>query len=96
MHFDETGDVCRVKKVTMMTEKVAGGVLSGVLKVSGYFSSSVANSRFGKKFLKLVPGEMALATLDGFSKPHFIYILLLGYAFLTFIDVLDDLTCDFI
>ncbi|GJX55348.1 early responsive to dehydration 7, chloroplastic-like protein [Tanacetum coccineum] len=58
----------RVKKVTMMTEKVAGGVLSGVLKVSGYFSSSVANSRLGKKFLKHVPGEMAIATLDGFSK----------------------------
>ncbi|PWA61961.1 hypothetical protein CTI12_AA370420 [Artemisia annua] len=61
-------NIQRVKKVTMMTEKVAGGVLSGVLKVSGYFSSSVANSKFGKKFLKLVPGEMALATLDGFSK----------------------------
>nr|XP_043615763.1 protein EARLY-RESPONSIVE TO DEHYDRATION 7, chloroplastic-like [Erigeron canadensis] len=58
----------RVKKMTKMTEKVAGGVLSGVLKVSGYFSSSVANSKLGKKFFKLLPGEMALATIDGFSK----------------------------
>ncbi|KAK1432632.1 hypothetical protein QVD17_09530 [Tagetes erecta] len=61
-------NIRRVNKVTKMTEKVAGGVLSGVLKITGYFSSSVANSKLGKKFFKLVPGEMALATLDGFSK----------------------------
>ncbi|CAM8953787.1 unnamed protein product [Rhodiola kirilowii] len=58
----------RVKKVTKMTEKVANGVLSGVLKVSGFFSSSVANSRVGKKFFGLLPGEAVLASLDGFSK----------------------------
>lgn len=50
-----------------MTEKVATGVLSGVVKVSGFFTSSVANSSVGKKFLGLLPGEMVLATLDGFS-----------------------------
>ncbi|KAK3005176.1 hypothetical protein RJ639_016344 [Escallonia herrerae] len=57
----------RVKKVTKMTEKVAGGVLSGVVKVSGFFTSSVANSKAGKKFFGLLPGEMVLASLDGFS-----------------------------
>nr|XP_033508417.1 protein EARLY-RESPONSIVE TO DEHYDRATION 7, chloroplastic-like isoform X3 [Nicotiana tomentosiformis] len=56
----------RVKRVTKMTEKVAIGVLSGVLQVSGFFTSSVANSIVGKKFFRMMPGEMVLATLDGF------------------------------
>ncbi|XP_006340753.1 uncharacterized protein [Solanum tuberosum] len=58
----------RVKTVTKMTEKVALGVLSGVLSVSGFFTSSVVNSVAGKKFFKMLPGEMVLATLDGFCK----------------------------
>ncbi|XP_065855777.1 protein EARLY-RESPONSIVE TO DEHYDRATION 7, chloroplastic-like isoform X2 [Euphorbia lathyris] len=58
----------RVKRMTKMTEKVANGVLSGVLKVSGFFTSSVANSKVGKKFFGLLPGEIILASLDGFSK----------------------------
>lgn len=58
----------RVKKMTKMTEKVATGVLSGVVKVSGYFTSSVVNSKVGKKFFGLLPGEMVLASLDGFSR----------------------------
>ncbi|XP_057416185.1 protein EARLY-RESPONSIVE TO DEHYDRATION 7, chloroplastic [Lotus japonicus] len=58
----------RVKKVTKMTESVAHGVLSGVIKVSGFFTSSVANSKAGKKFFSLLPGEVVLASLDGFSK----------------------------
>ncbi|XP_022740670.1 senescence/dehydration-associated protein At3g51250-like isoform X3 [Durio zibethinus] len=58
----------RVKKVTKMTQKVANGVLSGVVKVSGVVMSSVANSKAGKKFFSLLPGEMVLATLDGFNR----------------------------
>ncbi|KAL6959922.1 Protein EARLY-RESPONSIVE TO DEHYDRATION 7, chloroplastic [Sarracenia purpurea var. burkii] len=58
----------RVKRVTKMTEKVATGVLTGVVKVSGFFTSSVANSKVGKKFFSLLPGEIVLASLDGFSK----------------------------
>ncbi|KAL5557534.1 hypothetical protein UlMin_039770 [Ulmus minor] len=58
----------RVKRVSKMTEKVANGVLSGVVKVSGFFTSSVANSKAGKKFFGLLPGEIILASLDGFSK----------------------------
>ncbi|XP_059623466.1 protein EARLY-RESPONSIVE TO DEHYDRATION 7, chloroplastic-like isoform X1 [Cornus florida] len=58
----------RVKRVTKMTEKVATGVLSGVVKVSGFFTGKVANSKLGKKFFGLLPGEIVLASLDGFSK----------------------------
>ncbi|KAJ4843312.1 hypothetical protein Tsubulata_030220 [Turnera subulata] len=58
----------RVKRMTKMTEKVANGVLSGVVKVAGLFTSSVANSKMGKKIFGLLPGEIVLASLDGFSK----------------------------
>ncbi|KAG5050831.1 hypothetical protein AAZX31_02G044500 [Glycine max] len=58
----------RVKKVTKMTESVANGVLTGVVKVSGFFTSSMANSKAGKKIFSLLPGEVVLASLDGFSK----------------------------
>lgn len=51
-----------------MSEHVALGVLSGVVKVSGFFTSSVVNSKAGKKLFSLFPGEIVLATLDGFSK----------------------------
>ncbi|KAK6913572.1 Senescence/spartin-associated, C-terminal [Dillenia turbinata] len=60
--------VKRVKRMTKMTEKVAVGILSGVVKVSGFFTSSVANSKAGKKFFGLLPGEIVLASLDGFNK----------------------------
>lgn len=62
--------LCRVKRMTKMTESVANGILSGVIKVSGFFTSSVANTKVGKKFFSLLPGEIVLATLDGFSKPN--------------------------
>lgn len=58
----------RVKKMSKMSQKVANGVLSGVVKVSGYFTSSVANSKMGKKFFDLLPGEIVLASLDGFGR----------------------------
>ncbi|KAG4973444.1 protein EARLY-RESPONSIVE TO DEHYDRATION 7, chloroplastic-like [Glycine soja] len=58
----------RVKRVTKMTEKVANGFLSGVVKVSGFFTSSVINSKAGKKIFSFLPGEVLLASLDGFSK----------------------------
>ncbi|KAK7860894.1 protein EARLY-RESPONSIVE TO DEHYDRATION 7, chloroplastic [Quercus suber] len=58
----------RVKKLTKTTEKMASGVLSGVVKVSGFFTSSIVNSKVGKKFFSLLPGEIVLASLDGFSR----------------------------
>lgn len=63
--------LCRVKKMTKMTESVANSVLSGVIKVSGFFTSSVANTKVGKKFFSLLPGEVILASLDGFSKLYY-------------------------
>ncbi|XP_059653996.1 protein EARLY-RESPONSIVE TO DEHYDRATION 7, chloroplastic-like [Cornus florida] len=58
----------RVKKMTKMSENVATGILSGVVKVSGFFTSSIVNSKAGKKFFSLLPGEIILASLDGFNK----------------------------
>lgn len=57
-----------VKKVTKMSEEVAAGILSGVVKVTGYFTGSLANSKAGIKFFSLLPGEIVLASLDGFGK----------------------------
>lgn len=58
----------RVKKLTKMSEDVATGILSGVVKVSGFITGSIVNSRAGKKFFSLLPGEIVLASLDGFNK----------------------------
>lgn len=63
-----TDDIFRVKQLTKMSEKVVSGVLSGVVKVSGFFTSSIVNSKVGKKFFSLLPGEIVLASFDGFSK----------------------------
>ncbi|KAF6174334.1 hypothetical protein GIB67_040827 [Kingdonia uniflora] len=61
-------NVQRVKRLSKMTENVAIGILSGVVKVSGFFTSSIVNSSMGKKFFSLMPGEIVLASLDGFNK----------------------------
>ncbi|XP_077246595.1 protein EARLY-RESPONSIVE TO DEHYDRATION 7, chloroplastic-like [Tasmannia lanceolata] len=58
----------RVRRVSKMSEEVVSGVLSGVVRVAGFFTSSVVNSRAGKKFFSLLPGEIVLASLDGFGK----------------------------
>ncbi|KAL9354251.1 hypothetical protein Peur_052221 [Populus x canadensis] len=58
----------RVKKLTKMSEGVALGILTGVVKVSGFFTSPIVNSKVGKKFFSLMPGEIVLASLDGFNK----------------------------
>lgn len=68
--------ILRVKKLTKMSEKVATGILSGVVKVSGFFTGPIVNSKVGKKFFSLLPGEIVLATLDGFSKLFFSVCLL--------------------
>lgn len=63
-----------------MTEKVATGLLSGVVKVSGFFTSSVVNSKAGKTFFSLLPGEIVLASLDGFSMSIILFLVFyLGY-----------------
>ncbi|KAF3796440.1 hypothetical protein EJ110_NYTH01443 [Nymphaea thermarum] len=58
----------RAKKVTKMSQKVMSGILCGVVKVGGFFTSSVTNSAVGQKFFRLLPGEVVLATIDGFGK----------------------------
>lgn len=58
----------RVKRLTKMSEEVATGILTGVVKVSGFITGSIVNSRAGKKFFSLLPGEIVLASLDGFNK----------------------------
>jgi len=66
-----------------MSEKVALGVLSGAVKVSGFLTSSVVNSKPGKKFFSFLPGEVLLASLDGFSKllNKCLFIVLRCYAY---------------
>lgn len=80
--------------MTKMTEKVAKGVLSGAVKVSGFFTSSVVNSAAGKKLFGLLPGEMVLATLDGFSKRELLYTIIFVYILkLNFVFVLCVCVC---
>ncbi|RWV85757.1 hypothetical protein GW17_00052427, partial [Ensete ventricosum] len=57
----------RVKRMTKMSDKVANGVLSGVLKFSGSLTSTVVNSKAGSKLFRLLPAEVILASLDGFG-----------------------------
>ncbi|KAI9194365.1 hypothetical protein LWI28_005371 [Acer negundo] len=57
----------RVKKLTKMSENVANRTLSRVVKVSGFFTSSIVNSKVGKKFFSLLPREIFLASLGRFN-----------------------------
>jgi hypothetical protein len=61
-----------------MSNRVANSILSGVLKVTGFVTSTVLNSKPAQKFFKLMPGEVILASLDGFgmSDLHFFKICL--------------------
>lgn len=65
-----------------MSEKVATGVLSGVVKVSGFLTSSVANSKVGKKFFGMLPGEIVVASLDGFGSSSTLLCFLISFPFL--------------
>eukprot|EP00252_Welwitschia_mirabilis_P026470 TRINITY_DN8699_c0_g1_i2.p1 TRINITY_DN8699_c0_g1~~TRINITY_DN8699_c0_g1_i2.p1 ORF type:complete len:387 (-),score=57.10 TRINITY_DN8699_c0_g1_i2:220-1380(-) len=58
----------RAKRVSKMSHKIAKGVLGGVVKVSGVVAGSVINSKAGKKFFSLLPGEVVLASFDSFGK----------------------------
>eukprot|EP00249_Psilotum_nudum_P011164 c23003_g1_i1 orf=358-1674(+) len=61
-------NIRRVKKMSKMTDKVAKAVLQGILNTTGIITGSIIKSKAGQKFFKLVPGEVALASLDGFNK----------------------------
>ncbi|KAK9113264.1 hypothetical protein Scep_020783 [Stephania cephalantha] len=58
----------RVKRISKMSDSLANGLLSGVLKLSAFFTTSIANSKAANNFFSLLPGEIVLASLDGFSK----------------------------
>lgn len=60
--------ITRVKNMTKRSEDAATAILSGVIKVSDTITGSVVNSRVGKKFFNMIPGEIILASFDGFQK----------------------------
>ena len=53
--------------MSVATESVAKSVLEGVVKTAGFFSGAMIRSKPGKKFFKLLPGEVALVSLDAFG-----------------------------
>ncbi|KAL1363501.1 hypothetical protein AAHE18_03G153300 [Arachis hypogaea] len=62
----------RVRKLSKMTEKLSKSLLNGVGIVSGSVMTPVLKSKTGKKFLKMLPGEVLLASLDALSKTRFL------------------------
>lgn len=58
----------RVKKMSRMSERIAKGVLAGVITASGLASGTVMRSRAGKKFFGMLPGQVALVSLDAFTR----------------------------
>ncbi|XP_047338624.1 protein EARLY-RESPONSIVE TO DEHYDRATION 7, chloroplastic-like [Impatiens glandulifera] len=68
IHPETLKKIQRIKRVAKMTEEVIGGILSGVIEISGFFTNFVVYSNMGKKFFNLLPGEIVLASMDGFNK----------------------------
>ncbi|CAL9076114.1 unnamed protein product [Musa acuminata var. zebrina] len=58
----------RAKRIPKLSDKVANGVLTGVLKFSGTVTNSIVTSKVGSKLFRLLPAEVVLASLDGFGK----------------------------
>lgn len=67
----------RVKSMTKKSEDAATAILSGVIKVSDTITGSVVNSRVGKTFFNMFPGEIILASFDGFR----ILLLFISFVF---------------
>lgn len=57
-----------MRKLSKMTEKLSKSVLNGVGIVSGSVMAPVVKSQSGKAFLRMLPGEVLLASLDAVSK----------------------------
>lgn len=57
----------RVMNMSIATEQVAKSVLDGVVKAAGFFSGALMRSQAGKKFFQLLPGEVALVSMDAFG-----------------------------
>lgn len=57
-----------MRKLTNMTEHLSKSLLNGVGIVSGSLMAPVLKSQPGQAFLKMLPGEVLLASLDAVSK----------------------------
>lgn len=58
----------RVRKLSKMTEKMSKSLLDGVVFATGTVAKPLFQSKPGKAFLSMVPGEVLLATLDSVEK----------------------------
>ncbi|KDP33791.1 hypothetical protein JCGZ_07362 [Jatropha curcas] len=58
----------RVRKLSKMTEKLSKTTLDGVGIVAGSVMTPLVNSKAGKAFFSMVPGEVLLASLDAVNK----------------------------
>ncbi|CAL0332506.1 unnamed protein product [Lupinus luteus] len=58
----------RVRQLTNMTEKLSKSLLDGVGIVSGSVMAPVLNSQPGQALLRMLPGEVLLASLDAVNK----------------------------
>ncbi|KAK9947815.1 hypothetical protein M0R45_003418 [Rubus argutus] len=58
----------RVRRLSKMTSKLSKSMLDGVGIVTGSVMAPVVNSKAGKSFLGMVPGQVLLASLDAINK----------------------------
>ncbi|KAL2929022.1 hypothetical protein RDABS01_034433 [Bienertia sinuspersici] len=58
----------RARKLTDMTEKMSKAMLDGVGIATGSVMGPLVNSKQGKAFLSMMPGEVLLASLDAVDK----------------------------
>ncbi|OIW08925.1 hypothetical protein TanjilG_05901 [Lupinus angustifolius] len=58
----------RVRQLTNMTEKLSKSLLDGVGIMSGSVMAPVLNSQPGQALLRMLPGEVLLASLDAVNK----------------------------
>ncbi|KAG0620351.1 hypothetical protein M758_4G209500 [Ceratodon purpureus] len=57
----------RVRNLSMATEQVASSLLNGVIKVAGFFTGALMRSEAGRRIFQLVPGEVAMVSMDSFG-----------------------------
>lgn len=58
----------RARKLSKMTEKLSKSMLNVVEGASSSVVGPVVQSRAGKAFFSMLPGEVLLASLDALSK----------------------------
>eukprot|EP00897_Mesotaenium_endlicherianum_P004682 jgi/Mesen1/4241/ME000022S03530 len=61
-------NIRRVRKLTKRTDKVAGGILKGVVTATGFVSGKLLGSTLGRKAANCIPGEVAIVSLDAFAR----------------------------